>query len=230
MTFRDAECDIAGVTSEEDSAKSNALVLEIHRPSSEEERDGVVAHFMHPTAGWSGTVNRGPNGLVISRLVVTAPESAGDGGVTSRALREVPVGRIIDEVRVWSLVRTLTGQAGDIAQAQGIDGPFLVTVGPMPADEIMALAGEGEKPSPGRAALPDALLRAVAEGYLQETGPGKPRGAVKRLAATLQRPEQTVSRWVARARKEGWLGPGTAGREGAEPGPRLIEAQRQGDG
>jgi hypothetical protein len=95
------------------------------------------------------------------------------------------------------------------------------------ADQILSAAAP-EKPQPGRAPLPDALLREVAEGYIAECGPGKPRGAVKRLAQRLGRPETTVARWVARARRDGWLGPGAPGRDVGEPGPRLLAARTEG--
>ncbi|WP_405597603.1 hypothetical protein OG741_13980 [Streptomyces sp. NBC_01410] len=136
--------------------------------------------------------------------------------MTSRLLRDIPVGEILDAARQWTAMNEIANT-----------GPWAIMINPpeRTADEIIAASTTSDKPSPGRAALPDELLMAVAEGYIAESAPGKPRGAVKRLAAVLKRPEETVSRWVARARKEGWLGPGAAGREGAEPGPRLAAAQ-----
>ncbi|QFZ78716.1 hypothetical protein GFH48_12825 [Streptomyces fagopyri] len=61
----------------------------------------------------------------------------------------------------------------------------------------------------------------MAHRYWLYTGPGQPPGAVKRLAADFNRPEETIRTWVARARREGWLGPSVKGRAGAEPGPKL---------
>ncbi|AWT47581.1 hypothetical protein HXP45_26800 [Streptomyces actuosus] len=60
---------------------------------------------------------------------------------------------------------------------------------------------------------------------MRETAPGKPQGATRRLSEAYGRPEQTVRTWIARARKEGWLGPSAKGRAGAEPGPRLRAEQ-----
>ncbi|MFI8106294.1 hypothetical protein [Streptomyces sp. NPDC086023] len=138
-------------------------------------------------------------------------------------LRDVPVGAILDDVRYILAMDELKGTP--------TVGPITGTVfsGQAPtrtADEIIASSAPA-KSTPGRAALPDALMQAVAEGYIAESAPGKPRGAVKRLAAALGRPDATVSGWVMKARKDGWLGPGAAGREGAEPGPRLLQANAE---
>lgn len=197
-------------------------LTELIDPTPEEAKEGIVGHFKRGGEGWTtaGTVARGPQGLVITRLEVV-PGEPGDpvgASVTSRLLRDIPVGSILDSVRQW----VGTNEMLLAADEQGLGALSMVFDPPTrTADEIMAEAASSS-PSPGRAALPDELMRAVSEGYIAESAPGKPRGAVKRLAAALDRPEQTVSRWVVRARKEGWLGPGAAGREGAEPGPRLI--------
>ena len=67
----------------------------------------------------------------------------------------------------------------------------------------------------GRQMLSDGLLRQVAEAYLREAAPGQPPGAVGRVASEFGRPEETVRKWVARARERGWLGPSRKGRRGA---------------
>lgn len=74
----------------------------------------------------------------------------------------------------------------------------------------------------GRQMLSDDLLRQVAEAYLRETAPAQPPGAMGRLAAEFDRPEETMRSWITRARARGWLGPSRKGRRGAEPGPRLT--------
>ncbi|MCX4557965.1 hypothetical protein OHA02_17355 [Streptomyces phaeochromogenes] len=188
-------------------------------PTPEEAEKGVVGHFEQNGDGWTaaGTVTRGPQGLAITRLEIIPgkPGDAVGASVTSRLLRDVPVGAILDTVRQWVAFNEAMASAGGDGVAMVFSGPTRT------ADEIIAASTPAE-PRPGRAALPDELMRAIAEGYIAESAPGKPRGAVKRLAEALDRPEQTVSRWVVRARKEGWLGPGAAGREGAEAGPRLV--------
>lgn len=208
------------------------------------EEAGAVARFEHESGdGWTvaGTVSRGPQGLVISHLEIW-PGRPGDppsASVTSKLLSSVRVGAIIEAVRVWEARRKLQALVADTTYdpedevirrsleailgdgTVGISGSS-VTIAP--ADQVLS-ENAPEKPQPGRAPLPDELLVAVAEGYIVESGPGKPRGAVKRLAQRLGRPEATVSRWVARARKEGWLGPGAPGREVGEPGPKLMAAR-----
>jgi transposase len=184
-----------------------------------------------------GYVARGPQGLVISHLEVR-PTAGGDLGlgITSRVLRAVPVSVIIAGVHgmeSMSVDEAAQQFGGDPEKGEqliravqrALEGlSYAETSTPRTADAILA-AHAAAATGPGRAPLPDELLRAVAERYLAETAPEKPRGAVKRVAAALGRPEQTVSKWVARARREGWLGPGVAGKEGAVPGPRLLSEQ-----
>lgn len=80
---------------------------------------------------------------------------------------------------------------------------------------------------PGRTAMTDDLLQQVAIAYLDESGPGKDRAVIHRLAHRFGRPQGTVRTWVWRARQEGWLGPGTRGRKGAAPGYRLLAARKE---
>lgn len=218
------------------------MQLQLREPSKEEGSAGVVAHFRHDSDdGWTvaGTVSRGPNGHVISRLEVWPgrPGDAPVGSVTTRMLHDIRVGQIINAVRYWEMqarVRDMASrmeyEPGDERAEQMLTEAFSepmyapgskVTI--KTADEIIGAAPRESQP--GRAPLPDELLHQVAEGYLAEAAPGKPRGAVKRLAQQLGRSENTVSRWVARARKDGWLGPGRQGHEGADPGPRLLAAR-----
>jgi DNA-binding IclR family transcriptional regulator len=162
---------------------------------------GLVAHVReHQRDGWTWTaaVTRGPNGLTVSRLEIQTDDPAAT--ITSRILRSIPLGTITSAVQVWLEASEIPA----LRPSLGYESAHF-TRGPRPDTR------------PGRAPLTDTLLRDVAEGYLRETGPDKPRGAIKRLAEQLDRPEPTVSRWVVRARKEGWLGPATPCREGAEP-------------
>jgi len=243
LTCRIARCDIASVT----TPSNDEMQLRLAPPSPEELAAGAVAHFRHDSEdGWTvaGTVSRGPNGHVISHLEVWPgrPGDAPGGSVTTRTLHDIRVGQIIDAVRYWEMsmeVRTMATrmkyEPGD-ERAERLLGEVFrepmyapgskVTI--KTADEIMDSAAKTSQP--GRAPLPDELLQQVAEGYLTESAPGKPRGAVKRLAQQLGRSENTVSRWVARARKDEWLGPGRQGHEGASPGPRLLAAWARAKG
>lgn len=80
----------------------------------------------------------------------------------------------------------------------------------------------------GRTELTDELLRAVALAFIEETGPGKDKRAIRRMVKRFGRPEGTVRTWISRARKAGWLAPGSRGRIGAEAGPRLREWMTSG--
>lgn len=112
------------------------------------------------------------------------------------------MGKLVRRLRLGELVQQAATQAPDDAVHSTPQGPQ----------------------HGGRRPLDDDLLRRVAEAYLRETAPGQPTGAMARLAAEFERPEETVRSWLARARARGWLGPSRKGRRGAEPGPRLLDA------
>jgi hypothetical protein len=168
-----------------------------------DQREGVVVATFEarPTSGdWlaKGDIARGSQGLVISRMELQAVDPAGNG-ITGSLLRRVQVGDILH------LARAVTARA-----AQSTETPVLEPSPP-------------QARSGGRGALSDELLRSVAVSYLAETAPGRPAGAVKRMAQEFDRPEETVRSWISRARKAGWLGPSVKGRAGAEPGPLLRD-------
>lgn len=153
--------------------------------------------------GWTatGTVTRTRRrGIVITEIAFQAPvdEEGEPGAVTSAALRQVPTGEII---------------------ATAIRSGCLPPYEEQPPSVPAAVE---PKPQPGRAPITDGQLREIAELYLEETAPGKPRGAIKRIAERKDMSTPTVGRWVGRARDAGWLGPAVPGREGGEPGPRLL--------
>lgn len=142
----------------------------------------------------SGDIYRTERGLKVTRIEVeTDPDSPVE--ITGTLMRQIPIGTFLDHVRG----RVSATLAEDLPDA--------------PAAAMAVSAG--------RTAMTDSFLRDVALSYLRETAPGKPQGATRRLAEAYGRPEQTIRTWIARARKEGWLGPSAKGRAGAEPGPRL---------
>lgn len=197
-------------TADARAAAGAALPVRIFEPN-EDSKPGVVAHFSYavPTESWSvfGDVTRGLHGLVLSRLEIT-PESS--SGVTAGLLRKIPVGEILASIRTkaaWesaqkTATRTLLGQ-----------------------EPIAGVFDEGDEVTPrrsGRAPLSQELLRNVAMAYIDENAPGKPAGAMKRIAQRFGKPEETMRNWVTRARRDGWLGPSVKGRAGAEAGPQLL--------
>lgn len=163
---------------------------------------GPVAEFRYTGDSWTatGTVSRTAQGLVITHLEVD-PDNDG-AGITIPMLRAVPVREILSEAR-W--VQTLAMRHP--AQRHLHE----------PEDEPTYA-----DPSSPRPPITDEFLRRVALDYLEETAPGKPRGAIERLTQRYGKSTPTVSRWVGKAREAGWLGPASSGRAGGEPGPRMI--------
>lgn len=163
----------------------------------------VVATFQCRPASdeWlaTGDVSRSAQGLVISRLELLAKDPSGNG-ITGSLLRRLQITDILHVARAHVALAAYGG-----------------------SDPHAAVPTAEKSRSGGRAALGDDLLRSVAVAYLAETAPGRPAGAVKRMAQEFGRPEETVRSWIARARKGGWLGPSVKGRAGAEPGPRLRD-------
>lgn len=188
--------------------------VQLSRPSHDEKRSGVVARFrwVDPSGLWrvDGKASRGERGsLVISHLEIGPedPAKPAGSGVTGAMLRRIPTGDLLAFIRNATALETPPSH-----------GTWAI------------LADEGDvTPSRhgGRSPLPDSLLFRLSMAYLEETAPGMPPGVLARLAGRFERPEETISTWINRARKHGWLGPGTKGRAGAEPGPRLREAWRE---
>ncbi|MFG3266874.1 hypothetical protein [Streptomyces bobili] len=178
---------------------------EVDRRAAADQAEGVVATFeCRPRNDeWevTGDITRNAQGLVISRLELLSKDPAGNG-VTGGLLRRVAVSDILHVARAHVALAV---------QAE------------VDAEAPVYPASPSQPRSGGRGALSDELLRSVAVAYLAETAPGRPPGAVKRIAAEFGRPEETVRSWISRARKAGWLGPSVKGRAGAEGGPRLRD-------
>jgi len=185
------------------------MQLKVEPIPPEQQTDGVVVHFAYTGEGYeiTGDVSRGTAGLAITRAEVVAPPPA---GVTLRLLRSAPLGDLLTAVRAHVILEE--------ARRRGTK-TFL---GEEAAPGVFSEGDSSIPETSGRTAMTDDLLRKVAFAYLEETGPGKDRRAIQRLAERFGRPEGTIRTWVSRARKEDWLGPGARGRMGAEPGPRML--------
>lgn len=174
----------------------------IYAATPEQRSKGAVVAFTHRGAeGWtaSGTITRTFKGLVIQHLEVDP--AARNESVTAQILRKIPLGEILATAAGSEIVIALVGRL--LAQQPAPEPPE-------------------DAPRPGRAPLSDDLLQRIAVGYLVEIQAGK--GAVKRLAENEGQSQATISRWLHRARQRGWLAAAAQGREGGEPGPRLLNA------
>lgn len=157
----------------------------------------TIAEFTYDSPdGWRarGLLGYGASGLYLQTISIDSPPG---GRVTAKMLRDVPL--------------------TDIMAASQRSPIYLERHSrperPKPPED---------QKGPGRSPLSDDLLREVALGYLDQTAPGMGRGAVKRLAERMGVDQKTMSRYVFRARQTGWLGPAFQGREGSDPGPRLL--------
>lgn len=172
----------------------------IYEATPEQRARGAVVGFTHRGAeGWtaSGTITRTFKGLVIQHLEVDP--AARNESVTAQILRKIPLGEILATAAGSEIVIALVGRL--LSQQPAVEPP-------------------DDTPRPGRAPLPDDLLERITVGYLAELQGGK--GAVKRLAENEDQSPATISRWLHRARQRGWLAAAAQGREGGEPGPRLL--------
>lgn len=172
----------------------------IGEPTPEQYAGGTAATFVYRSPdGWtaSGLITETDRGPGIQRLEIDPGGSSET--VTAKMLRGIPLTDIISAAASSTPVLEAVARARRSIQTD-----------------------EREPRRPGRAPLPDELLRQVAELYLEETGPGKPRGAVVRVAERMGKDASTLSRWVHQARRRGWLGPAVPGREGGTAGPRLL--------
>lgn len=169
-------------------------------PPFEDHRSNVpaVLHFeWYSSSGETlvlGDIAQVPTGLIISRMEIVMQQAS---GVTRDLLRNLPIGDVLACARDYlrkqdQLTHSVVTEAAEVP----------VTT--------------------GRTKMTEDLLRQVALAYIEETAPGKDRGAMHRMVERFGRPEGTIQTWIKRARKEEWLAPGPSGRMGAEPGPRLM--------
>lgn len=187
-------------SSEGQNQGTTAPTIEFSWPAHARDRESIADYTYVSRDGWTARGMLGyaaQGGLYLQSITVDAPPGE---RVTAKMLRELPLTDIL-------------------AEARGTDFIVEATLAEL-SEPIPDAAAEAK--GPGRTPLSDDLLRDVALGYLDQTAPGMGRGAVKRLAERMGVDQKTMSRYVWRARQNGWLGPALQGREGSEPGPRLL--------
>lgn len=192
------------------------LPIEIRWPAPADRQQGIAAYFTlnAPPFVIEGEVSRGESGLVITRVSVAAPPPS---GVTQRSLRDTPLGGILKAIRAH------------VAWQEAMREGTRVFLGQEPAPGLFEPEDVQIPQTSGRTPMTDELLRQVALAFIEETGPGKDKRAIQRMAERFDRPEGTLRTWIARARKEGWLAPGSKGRIGADPGPKLEASMGRRD-
>lgn len=144
--------------------------------------------------------------------------------ITSDLLRRIPVGQVLAKAQ-QRLAQDDWREEG--ITVIGVDGRSDLVPADLGEEQVRAMESAATAALPsrrGRPPLPDELLVDVARAYLRESSNG--RGLIRRLAAEFDRPEPTISDWVAAARERGYLSPATPGRRGASPGPRLVAMNR----
>jgi hypothetical protein len=154
-------------------------------------------------------------------LALQGKEPPAGHDVTSTVLRSLHIARIRDraarELREWAV---------DLAAAEQVDWP-------VPDDEARAnidrasASAAGEVRGPGRQGFGDPFYRRLALRYLafqeeRDSASRSRRGIIRDLADEFDLAPTQARDAVATARERGWLTPGSPGRAGAEPGPRLT--------
>lgn len=179
----------------------------------------------------TGLLATEPDGAVVVRRVEVTPWLALPGkqppsghDVTSTVLRSLHIARIRDraarQLREWSL---------DLAIADEVGWPT------PSAEERAAIDDAAEKAAgavrrPGPRGFGDDFYRRLALRYLavqdeRERANRSKRGIIRELAGEFGLSPTQARDAVAAARERGWLMPGSPGRAGAEPGPRLNPDQ-----
>ncbi|MCU1592173.1 MAG: hypothetical protein JWP11_3429 [Frankiales bacterium] len=193
------------------------------------EHDMTVCDFRWwgPTEDWdvTGVVERAGARLQVRSFEVVPhvlPHGLTDraesvpvapGGVTPKLLRDVPLGRLMDQVHVALLAETRRLASGDGEHQQHARERW--------SRHAPALSPEGEPlRRPGRPPLADDLLFRLSVAYIEDT---QGRGVTGRLAEQFDRPEATIRDWIRAARARGYLAAAEQGRRSAAPGPRLLD-------
>jgi hypothetical protein len=174
------------------------------------------AHVAQGVLVW-GTLSLVGGRLSLSELAL-APLLPSEQALTADLLRRISLSAIlarvhaelINRAELAELARRFAWPAAPSAEEQA------------KLDEAARRATAGQ-PRRGRPALADAHLARIARAYLRKQADGYSRGILLALAEEEGRPRDTIRDWVAKARRRGFLSPGTQGRAGALPGPRLQE-------
>ena len=186
-------------------------------PRHGDRKDGIVGRFglRDPEGNWLLEVGcrRTPGGgLVIAQITIEPDTGSMDVGVTAKTLRKIPVGRILDAIKVLVETRLLQEQGTRLLLGEE---PAEVRYDPFPVGALAPRRG-------GRPPLSDELLREVALAYLEAAKEGN--AINETLARKFNRPNETIRTWVRKSRRAGWLGEARQGASTMTLGPRLVEA------
>jgi hypothetical protein len=170
-----------------------------------------------------GTLALTTGRLTLGELAI-APYTPGESALTGETLRRISLSTII--ARAHAEIASRADLATLSRRFQWTNAPSDQEHEVLTQLTKRAAAGQ---PNRGRPSLGDAHYARIARAYLQKQAAGHGRGILQALAQQEGRPHQTVRDWVAGARKRGFLTPGTPGRAGALPGPRLTELNQKHD-
>jgi hypothetical protein len=217
----------------EELQRQRTIVLLDRRP---DDPPDLAARFLWPMVkeGWmvTGSLTVRSGAVEITTLALLPLEGIGPGRMTSEVLRGIPIGEIASQAQAKLAVNAEV--ARQLADWTGFD----LDGSNGTRESIDRLAG-AKNTTQGRPAIPDAILRLVAQTYLDEMDrPGlihdviaarlAGHPAVKAHLKGRQLTPGSVRYWIGLAQKRRFLGPGRQGTRRRAAGARLLDEPEAG--
>jgi hypothetical protein len=200
----------------------------VHYP--EDGAVGFGTRTRDDVAGVTGRLEDVGGRLVLTEIKFLAL-NAERAEITSSTLRAVRMDTLLSSVR-GQILNSQERASADASSETQLPAATAASVKAWRRQIARTAAAAVEQKARGRRGYGDAFYRQVALEYLELTRQGKGgRGVLaelskimaERMGEAAPRSRDNVRDWVAEARRRQFLTPGTPGRGGANPGPKLYE-------